>query len=174
MEDHQQPEANVFTEEQPSEPVESVSTSTTAAPVAAPAESATDQSNSRKKQWIRSTNYEERMWWCCNLFYCFYFPYICKIDAITEEDVPVIAEQDKTEINAAKFKSKWDPAYKEYTQRREQYLKAKYENPKFEFLIFNTLTVRLVRQNLSLRLPLSLKSQPRPMLVPHLFGEYLV
>ena len=66
------------------------------------------------EQWTRSINLEQRSPCFCNIFFCFYFAYICRIQPISEEDVPVIAQSDNAADNTDILRSKWQPLYDAY------------------------------------------------------------
>ena len=102
-----------------------------------------DHRHHSKSEWIRSTNYEDKFFWFMNFFYCFYFPYICRIDPLTEEDVPVIAEHDQTEKNSQILKKSWQPKFEEYEKNRKQYLEFKAKDSKFLLQVFLLLSLHL-------------------------------
>ena len=86
---------------------------------------------SNDKELVRTKNYEESMPFLCNFFYCFYFYFICKIDPITEVDIPKIAKKDATKINTDNLRENWDPACRKYLADLKEYDNAKKENPEF-------------------------------------------
>lgn len=84
-----------------------------------------------KYEWKRTKNLEEAYPFICNLFFFFYFPYICRIKPIREEDIPVIAEEDKSELNTKKLKDHWDSLLVQYLKDLKEYEEKLKENPEF-------------------------------------------
>ena len=78
-----------------------------------------------KKQWKRSKNYEESSFFTTNFFFCFYFPYICRIAPLLEDDVPVPAQEDRSDVTIEKLRAKWNPLYSEYTKKLAEHLQDK-------------------------------------------------
>ena len=102
---------SVFDDSPGTHPVEQPSSSTTEQKSV----QSSNQSNEQKQsEWIRSKNWEEASPFICNLFFCFYFPFICRIDPLTEDDVPVVAETDKSERSTEILRKKWQPLYQEF------------------------------------------------------------
>ena len=88
------------------------------------------------KEWIRAKNYEESMPFIANFFYCFYFYYICKVDPITEVDIPTIAKKDETMKNTEDLRKNWEPVCSKYLEEYKQFEQEKKNNPEFVFVYF--------------------------------------
>ena len=84
-------------------------------------------------EWKRSTNYEEAMPFICNIFYFFYFPYVCRIAPLMEEDIPQIAEADKGRDMTTKLSNNWTPLFNQYISDLDEYHKQVKASPKFFF-----------------------------------------
>lgn len=84
-----------------------------------------------KSEWKRAKNLEESSPFIFNLFFFFYFPYICRIKPIREEDIPVIAEEDESELNTKKLKDHWDSLTEQYLKELKEFEQKQKENLKF-------------------------------------------
>lgn len=85
-------------------------------------------------EWKRYKNWEESSPLICNLFYCFYFPFICRIAPLREENIPQISENDKSQLNTDIFREQWEPVAKEYGEKMLEYERKKKINKKFVIL----------------------------------------
>ena len=119
-------ESTTSTQSPKESPENNVTTSSSEPPTQQPSSTAPQHS---RKEWKRSTNYEQEMFWFLNFFYCFYFPYTCRCDPLTEEDVPVIAEKDTTKKNYETLNKVWSPRIREYEKNKRQYDQDKLANP---------------------------------------------
>lgn len=91
--------------------------------------------SSHKVEMKRYKNYEESSPFILNLFFCFYFPYICRIKPLREENVPYISKKDKSSLNTEKLKKNWDAKYEEYIKKKAEYERNKEKNQEF-FIIY--------------------------------------
>lgn len=87
----------------------------------------------KKHEWIRYRNYEQMMPLILNFFYCFYFPFICRVAPLREEDVPTIAEQDKSTLNTDKVRKNWIPEFDKYAKALNEYNEKHDKDPEFEY-----------------------------------------
>lgn len=91
---------------------------------------------SHKVEMKRNKNYEESSPFILNLFFCFYFPYICRIKPLREENVPYISKKDKSSLSTEKLKKNWDAKYEEYVKKKAEYEKNQEKNQEF-FVIYS-------------------------------------
>ena len=91
---------------------------------------ADDRVEYRRKRYTRSKNYEDSAYFPTNFLFCFYFPYICRISPLIEDDVPVPAEDDRTDVTVNQISAKWVPLHEQYLADLEQFERSKETNPK--------------------------------------------
>lgn len=91
----------------------------------------------KETEWKRYKNWEESSPLICNLFYFFYFPFICRIAPIHEEDIPQISDKDKSKLNIDAFRSKWEPAVKEYNEKMAEYERKQKINKKYVLFFYS-------------------------------------
>lgn len=96
----------------------------------------------KESEWKRSKNWEEASPLLCNIFYCFYFPFICRIAPLREENIPQISDKDKSQLNTDMFRSNWDPVTREYGRQMAEYERKHKLNRQFVFFFFFLLLSR--------------------------------
>lgn len=90
---------------------------------------------STKPEWKRSKNWEESSPFICNLFFCFYFPFVCRFSPLREENVPEIYKEDKSDSNTERLSKYWNPAFLEYVEKNEKFESEVNNNLEFDFYI---------------------------------------
>ena len=64
----------------------------------------------------RTRNTEEHSFWFFNLFYCFYFPYICRCSSIYDRDVPIVSKEDRCAAQSQKLARTYKPVFESYAR----------------------------------------------------------
>lgn len=128
-------------------------------------------------EWNRYKNWEEASPLICNLFYCFYFPFICRVAPLREENIPQISDVDKSQLNTDMFRSNWEPVAKEYEEKMAEYERKKKINKKFVFILiflktnFECIYIYIcIFNNVSDK---SLKKPKYPSLLKIIFKTYM-
>lgn len=93
----------------------------------------------KESEWKRCKNWEEASPLICNIFYCFYFPFICRIAPLREENIPQISDKDKSQLNTDIFRSKWDPVARGYGRQMAEYERKHKLNRQFVLFSFFVL-----------------------------------
>ena len=114
-------------------------------------------SSSRQKEFVRPINEEEHSFFILNLFYCFFFPFVCRKTPIQNKDIPYCAKNDKSELVLSKVSKNWNPKVNKYLNELSDYEAARKENTKFDFLyscinnVFIKYYTEAARNTISLR-----------------------
>ena len=86
----------------------------------------TNRQKSQRKQWQRGKNYEDSSLFTTNFLFCFYFPYICRVTPLVEDDVPVPSANDRSEVTVEQLRAKWSPLFNEYLRQLDTYQHSMY------------------------------------------------
>ena len=81
----------------------------------------------------RVENYEQKNSFFSNLFYCFFYPYVCRLQPITDEDIPDVSYEDSTKVTTEKLVKEWNGQLSEYYRRCAEYDKGKKDSNLFVF-----------------------------------------
>jgi hypothetical protein len=76
---------------------------------------------SKKKKLVRPQNLEEKYPLVCNLFYIFFFHYVCRREPVTNDKIPFCQNDDKTYYSFIVLKNSWRKAYLKYLKDIEIY-----------------------------------------------------
>ena len=87
------------------------------------------------KEIKRKPNSEFTNPFLCNLFYCFYFQFVCKCSYIADEDIFDVHPRNATDRVTKIAEEHWQKRYAEYLLELAQYDKEKSENPQYAFAI---------------------------------------
>ena len=79
----------------------------------------------------RHVNEEDTHPLLANLFFCYFFPYICRCTPVTDPDIPDARKSDDTKEATRKLKARWQPEYEEFAQRRRKYEEQVKDNPRY-------------------------------------------
>ena len=77
--------------------------------------------DSTKRVINRKQNSEDTSPFLCNLFYCFYFRYVCRVSPVTDEVIPSVTEQDHASLATDKLRDKWAAAQGQYEAKLKEY-----------------------------------------------------
>lgn len=91
-----------------------------------------------KKEVKRKPNAEYNSFFFFNIWYCFYFRFVCRCDPIRDEDIYDINPDNRTDLVTDRTQKYWEKKFKEYDEERKEYEKEKSSNPEFA-VIFLTL-----------------------------------
>lgn len=78
-----------------------------------------------KKEIQRKPNAEYNSFIFLNIWFCFYFRFVCRCTPIQDEDIYDINPENKTDLVTYRTTKYWEEVYKEYDEKRN-----KYENEK--------------------------------------------
>ena len=88
----------------------------------------------------RHSNEEETHPFIANLFFCYLFPYICRCTPVTDPDIPAARPYDATKDATKKLKSKWQPEYEQFAERRRKYEEKIKQNPGYPIPHYSVIT----------------------------------
>ena len=74
---------------------------------------------------VRKPNTEYRSPFICNLFYCFYFQFVCRRNAIQDEDIYDVHPNDRSDLMTRKGEAFWKKHCAQYYIQMEQYQRDK-------------------------------------------------
>ncbi|KAK2947791.1 Multidrug resistance-associated protein [Blattamonas nauphoetae] len=74
-----------------------------------------------KEEFIRKPCLEEQHNCCFNLFFCFYFPFICHCKGLTDTDIYECHSEDKAETMSSIVKKNWDPQVTDYLKLKTEF-----------------------------------------------------
>ena len=94
----------------------------------------TEQLHHKPREIKRHANEEDAHPLIANLFFCYFFPYICRRTPLTDPDMPIGRKSDDTKDATRTLKARWQPEYDQYAQRRKQYEEKIKQNPTYVIL----------------------------------------
>ncbi|KAK2945606.1 Multidrug resistance-associated protein [Blattamonas nauphoetae] len=111
--------------------------------------------DSNPTEFKRAKNAEEAHPLIANLFFCFYFPFICRCSPIRDQDIYECHSLDKAERNIARAEKYWDKPAEEYlTKRKEFESKAQQEGtkakPPKEPGLFSLISFRITKSRITI------------------------
>lgn len=92
--------------------------------------------NYEKKEFHRKPNSEYISPLIANIWYCFYFQYVCKCSPVQDEDIYDVNPDNKTSKVTEEGERRWEKVYSKYKRELEEYNNKKKLNPKFFFYKF--------------------------------------
>lgn len=91
-----------------------------------------EPTNPLRKEIHRKPNGEYHSLLIFNIWYCFFFRFVCRCDPIQDEDIYDVNPENRTDYVTDKGDKYWNKVYKEYDEKRKKYEDEKKKNPKFE------------------------------------------
>jgi hypothetical protein len=76
----------------------------------------------------RLENREERHPFFCNIFFIFFFPFVCHRGALKGDNIPVCQKSDRSEVVIIPLRKKWREAFVKYRTSLKHNVKAKKPN----------------------------------------------
>ncbi|KAA6398603.1 MAG: putative ATP-binding cassette sub-family C member Sur, partial [Streblomastix strix] len=83
--------------------------------------SSTDPDEEEEVEVKRPKNLEESHWFLCNLFYCFFMPFVCRVKHVTEEDIWPVEDKYTCELQTQRGYAGWGPKYAKYLDEVAEY-----------------------------------------------------
>lgn len=100
-------------------------------------ESKTEAAGLSKKEIHRKPNAEYNSLFLLNIWFCFYFRFVCRCIPIQDEDIYEINPENKTDLVTDKVAKYWGRIYKEYVGKSEEYENERKINPKFKIVEYS-------------------------------------
>lgn len=95
-----------------------------------------EKSDTLKKEIQRKPNAEYNSFFLSNIWFCFYFRFVCRCSPIQDEDIYDINPDNKTDLATDRITRFWNKVFKEYDDKRKDYESEKLKNPEFDIYIY--------------------------------------
>lgn len=69
----------------------------------------------------KKKNLESSCNWFLNVFFCFFFPFVCRISPINDEDIYEVDKNDACEKNGKAMEKRWKKQCRIYEEKLESY-----------------------------------------------------
>ena len=93
-----------------------------------------NESTRGKTEIHRKPNTEYKHLCIANLFFMFYFQFVCRVNYVQDEDIYDIHPKDKTIDVTERSQKYWNDMYNDYLRKLAHYEEEKENDPKFDIV----------------------------------------